>query len=91
MQKAVISMEEYEKAIRADERAKYDTERLEIMKKQFIQRIAGLLLIFGSIMMVAAGWTYDEVTQCYDGTILMLMIPLGLYLVLSKNICYGNY
>jgi len=101
MDNVAIDMSEFEMAIRADERAKIRREirerkearmagkrrRMEIVKQYAIQRISGFILTAGSIATVAAGWTYDTYTQANDGTILLITVPLGLYMMFTKELC----
>lgn len=104
MDNTAIDMSEFEMAIRADERAKILREirerklaimeekrnRLCTLKQYAIQRITGFILAAGSIAMVAAGWTYDVYTQSKDATILLLTVPLGLYMIFTKELCFNQ-
>ena len=104
MNNAAIDINEFEMAIRADERAKIlreirerklaimkeKRERLYILKQYAIQRVMGFILAAGSIAIVAAGWTYDVYTQSKDATILLLTVPLGLYMIFTKELCFNQ-
>lgn len=104
MDNTAIDINEFEMAIRADERAKIlreirerklaimkeKRERLYILKQYAIQRAMGFILAAGSIAVVAAGWTYDVYTQSKDATILLITVPLGLYMVFTKELCFNQ-
>lgn len=104
MDNTAIDMEEFEMMIRADERAKVKQEirerklarmvekrrRICILKQYAVQRIMGFILTAGSIAVVSAGWTYDVYTQSKDGTMLLLTVPLGLYMMFTKELCYNQ-
>lgn len=104
MDNASIDLSEFEMAIRADERVKIKREirerkaarmvekrgRMEMIKRYAIQRISGFILAAGSIAAVAAGWTYDAYTQTNDATFLLVTVPLGLYMMFTKELCYNN-
>lgn len=100
MNNGAVNIDEFEMAIRADERAKIMREiemrrkariekkqrKAQMVKQYIIQRIFGLLLVVGSVIAVASGWTYDVCTQSKDGTILFITIPLGLYMIFTKEL-----
>lgn len=104
MDNVAIDMNEFEITIRADERAKVMHEirerklaimaekkkRLCILKQYAIQRVMGFILAAGSIAVVAAGLTYDVCTQSKDGTILLITVPLGLYMMFTKELCFNQ-
>ncbi len=64
--------------------------KMELLKQHAVQCIVGFTLVAGSIMAVIAGWTYDICTQSKDGTILLLTVPLGLYMMFAKDLCYNQ-
>lgn len=53
--------------------------------KNIGQKITGLFLIIISITLVATGFLYDPITKETDCTICFIFIPLGLYMLFSKN------
>lgn len=101
MNNTAIDLEAFEQSIRADEREKIKHEmrmrrmtrirekraRVELLKRYAIQRISGLVMIVASILLVTSDAMYDVEAQANDGTFLLLTVPLGLYLLLTKDLC----
>lgn len=95
-----IDLEQFESEIRADERrrikermrlrkerrAAIRAERRKILIRYAIQKSMGAALIILSIWAVTSGLMYDPVVKMNDGTFLLITIPLGLFMIFTKEL-----
>lgn len=100
-----IDLEEHDaEVIRAERKRVYNAKRKRKMQKEierqvklenlmyFVkQKFIGIMFLIISVVLVKSGLMYDVVTGMNDGTFLMFIIPLGLFLVFTKNRCFYDY
>ena len=49
------------------------------------QKLIGLSVIGATIVAIASGLTYDEITGCNDATFALLTIPMGLAMIFTHH------
>lgn len=54
--------------------------------KLIIQKLMGLTLIVFCLVILFTNISYDPVTQCKDGTPIMVLAPMGLWLLLTREV-----
>lgn len=95
-----IDLEQFEADIRADERqrikeemrmrrerkAAIRVERRERMIKYAIQKTIGVAIVALSIWAATSGLMYDPTTGLNDGTFMFITIPLGLFMIFTKEL-----
>lgn len=54
--------------------------------KMIIQKLMGLTLIGFCLVILLTDISYDPVTQCKDGTPILLLAPLGLYMMFTREL-----
>ena len=95
-----IDLEQFEADIRADERqrikeemrmrrerkAAIRVERRERMIKYAIQKTIGVAIVALSIWVATSGLMYDPTTGLNDGTFMLITIPLGLFMIFTKEL-----
>ena len=90
---------DYEKIIRENERQliiqkrkrKQREKRREIesviddFKYSMIQKLAGIIILFLSIILYTSGMLYDTELESNDCTVLLVLVPVALVLLFAKN------
>ena len=51
-----------------------------------IQKLMGIVLLVMGAIVLFTDIAYDPITQTKDGTTLLFFVPLGLYLLITKEI-----
>lgn len=51
-----------------------------------IQKLIGLCLIGFCLVILFTNISYDPVTQCKDGTPILVLAPLGLYMMFTREL-----
>ncbi len=54
--------------------------------KMIIQKLMGLCLIGFCLVILLTDISYDPVTQCKDGTPILVLAPMGLWLLLTREL-----
>lgn len=54
--------------------------------KMLIQKLMGLCLIGFCLMILLTDISYDPITQCKDGTPILVLAPMGLWLLLTREV-----
>ena len=54
--------------------------------KMIIQKLMGLCLIGFCLVILLTDISYDPVTQCKDGTPILIFAPLGLYMIFTREL-----
>lgn len=83
-----IDLHEFEQQIRADERSKIYrkiSQRIRELSILLIQKLLGIAIIIGVIIMFSAGLFYEPEIQNNDVTVLLIIIPLALVLIFSNE------
>lgn len=94
-----IDLEQFEADIRADERKRIREEmrirrerkaairakKRERIINYLIQKTIGIMIIALSIWVVTSGLMYDPITGINDGTFLLITIPLGLFMIFTRE------
>ncbi len=83
-----INLHEFEQQIRADERSKIYkklSRRIRELSILLIQKLLGIAIIIGVIIMFSAGLFYKSEILNNDVTVLLIIIPLALVLIFSNK------
>lgn len=81
------------KTVESEERKMTNQEREKELKERFYflkQKIIGVVIIVGTILVCNSGLLYNEEIQGNDWTISLLFIPMGLMLLFSKDKCWAD-
>lgn len=54
--------------------------------KLIIQKLMGLTLIGFCLVIIFTNISYDPITQCKDGTPILVLAPMGLWLLLTREV-----
>jgi hypothetical protein len=54
--------------------------------KMLIQKLMGLTLIGFCLVILFTNISYDPITQCKDGTPILVLAPMGLWLLLTREV-----
>lgn len=54
--------------------------------KLIIQKLMGLTLIGFCLVILLTDISYDPITQCKDGTPILMLAPMGLWLLLTREV-----
>lgn len=60
-------------------------KELAIIRKKIFQKLIGILVIVGTILVCSSPLLYVEETGGQDWTIALIMIPIGLYCLFSRK------
>lgn len=88
-----IDLYEFEQRIRADERSKLYrriNQRIKELSVLLLQKLIGISIIVGVIILFKAGLFYEPEIQSNDGTALLIIIPLALALIFSNEKIIDN-
>ena len=87
-----MDLYEFEQQIRADERSKLYrriNQRIKELSVLLLQKLIGISIIIGMIILFKAGLFYEPEIQGNDGTVLLIIIPLALVLIFSNEKVLG--
>lgn len=54
--------------------------------KMIIQKLMGLCLIGFCLVILLTDISYDPITKCKDGTPILILAPLGLYMTFTREL-----
>lgn len=83
-----IDLYEFKQQIRADERSKLYrkiNQRVKELSVLLLQKLIGISIVVGAIILFKAGLFYEPEIQGNDGTVLLIIIPLALVLIFSNK------
>ena len=84
-----IDLYEFEQQIRADERSKLYrkiNQRVKELSVLLLQKLIGIFIIVGIIILFKAGLFYEPEIQGNDGTVLLIIIPLALVIFSNEKV-----
>lgn len=87
-----FDISEYENEIRKDEREKQIARMKRIRSAAkanlidyMIQKVIGLVFVFGSIIICNSTYTYNPLIDNNDGTFALFVVPLGLFMLFTNK------
>lgn len=56
-----------------------------------LQKLLGLLIICFAVRFYASAWAVDAMTGAVDGAVALLAVPVGIYLMVARNLVWKSW